>query len=156
VLLTDLLREDRIEANLAGASRDEVLAELVEVLVSSGALPATSRDQALEAIHQREARQTTGLGEGVAIPHGVCDAAQEVVAALGIHRAGVDFAAIDQAPVHLVILLVVPPNRFQAHIRTLAGIARLLNDASLRAQITRAPDAATVMDILIEREEATV
>ena len=156
MLLTDLLREDRIEANLAGATRDEVLAELVDALVSSGALPSSSRDAALAAIHRREARQTTGLGEGVAIPHGVCDATQEVVAAIGIHRAGVDFAAIDQAPVHLVILLVVPPNRFQAHIRTLAGIARLLNDASLREQITRAPDAAAVMDILIEREEAAV
>jgi mannitol/fructose-specific phosphotransferase system IIA component (Ntr-type) len=154
VLLTDLLTEDRIKADLTGATRDEVLVELIDLLVERGALPKASL--ALEKVLEREEKQTTGLGSGIAIPHAVCVDAPDVIAALGLHRAGVDFASVDGEPVRLVILLVVPPNRFQAHIRTLAGIARLLNDASLRRQITEAPDAAAVMDILIEREEAAV
>ena len=141
------LRREPLEARIE---------ELVEALISSGAVAAEARAGVLQAVLEREESQTTGLGSGIAVPHGLCDAVEDVIAALGIHRGGVDFQAVDGNPVHLVILLVVPPNRFQAHIRTLAGIAQLLNDASLRAQITRAPDAAAVMDILIEREEATV
>lgn len=156
MLLTDLLCEDLIRASLHGSTRDEVFAELVDLLVERGALPGDQREAALASVTAREQRQTTGLGEGVAIPHGVCAAAPQVVAALGLHQAGVDFDALDGKPVHLVILLIAPPNHFQAHIRTLAGIARLLNDADLRQQIVSAPSAADVMDILIEREEAAV
>ncbi|MGE0709718.1 MAG: PTS sugar transporter subunit IIA [Planctomycetota bacterium] len=156
MLLTDLLREERIRASLSGASRDAVLEELIDVLIADGALPAAARQEAIDRVRAREARQTTGLGSGIAIPHGVCEAAPDVIAALGLHRDGIDWDSLDEKPVRLVILLLVPPNRLQAHIRTLAGIARLLNDANLRQQIVDAPDAEAVMDILIEREEAAV
>lgn len=156
MLLMDLLSEEQITVDLGGEARDAVLGELVDLLVLSGALPAEGREGALEAVLTREARQSTGLGGGVAIPHGTCADVDEVTAVLGVHRAGVDFGAIDDAPVQLVILLLVPPNRFQAHIRTLAGIARVLNDSRLRELLIAAPDAASVIDLLIEREEAAV
>jgi nitrogen PTS system EIIA component len=152
--LLDLLSEDVIRASLEAPTREAAIDELVDVLVASGALPAADRDRAARAVHKREASATTGLGSGVAVPHGVCDGVGTVTAALGIHRGGVDFAAVDGKPVHLVILLLVPPNMFQAHIRTLAGIARLLNDPSLRRLLLAAPDARTVMQILEQREGA--
>lgn len=154
--LIDLLDEDTIVPNLAGGTRDAVIEELVDLLVAKGLLPADARDAALGAILAREDSQTTGLGGGVAIPHGLCQDLEDVVGALGISPAGIDFAAIDGKPVQLVILLLVPQNRFQAHIRTLAGIARVLNDGVLRQEIVAAGDAGAIMDILVAREEARV
>jgi mannitol/fructose-specific phosphotransferase system IIA component (Ntr-type) len=152
--LVDLISEDVIRPTLSAATRDEVIDELIDSLVESGALRPEARQQVARAVHQREASHTTGLGSGVAVPHGVSDAVDRVTGALGIHRGGVDFSSVDGAPVHLVILLVVPPNMFQAHIRTLAGVARVLNDPGLRRQLMAATNPKTVMAILAEREGA--
>jgi mannitol/fructose-specific phosphotransferase system IIA component (Ntr-type) len=154
--LIDLLAEDRVKVPLTSSDRDGAIMELLDLLVEAGAVPRQGRDDVAAAVLKREASQTTGLGGGVAIPHGLSGQVEDVVAALGIHSQGVDFQAVDGAPVRLVILLVVPPNMFQAHIRTLAGIARLLNDGRLRREILAAPDAAAVMHILQSRESATV
>jgi mannitol/fructose-specific phosphotransferase system IIA component (Ntr-type) len=155
MLLMDLLSEEVIAPHLESDSRDGILGELIDLLVRAGSLPAEARGRALAAVVTREERQSTGLGSGVAIPHGTCSDVDEVVAALGIHPTGVDFAAIDDAPVRLVILLLVPPNLLQAHIRTLAGIARVLNDSALREQLIASDCAQTLIDLLIEREEAS-
>ncbi len=154
--LMDLLTEDAIQPALASATRDGVVAELVELLVAAGTLPEARRDDAVAAVLRREESMTTGLGAGVAVPHGTCEGLDEVVAALGIHREGVDWGALDGQPVRLVILLLVPPNTFQAHIRTLAGIARVLNDPHLRRLLCEARDADAVLEILVDREEAAV
>lgn len=154
--LIDLINEDTIIPSLGGVTRDEVIAELVDVLVQRELLRPDQREAALDAILGREASQTTGLGGGVALPHGLCPGVEDVMAVLGVHKAGVDFAAIDGKPVHLLILLVVPPNRFQAHIRTLAGVARVLNDGRLRGEIVAAGDSTTIMDILEACEESHV
>ncbi len=154
--LMDLLSEDVITTSLQSTTRDGVIAELVDLLVRRGILAESSRASVLEAVNAREASQSTGLGSGVAIPHGLSAEVDDVVAALGIHPTGVEFEAIDGQPVRLVILLVVPPNMFQAHVRTLAGIARVLNDASLREMLLEAREAETVLEVLIDREEATV
>ncbi len=152
--LVDLISEEVICPSLAGATRDAVIDELVDALVQAGHVSPEARAGVARAVHQREASHTTGLGSGVAVPHGVSDEVDRVVGALGIHRAGVDFSAVDEQPVHLVILLVVPPNMFQAHIRTLAGVARVLNDPGLRRQLMAAADSEQVMTILSEREGA--
>lgn len=152
--LVDLISEEVIRPSLEGATRDEVIDELIDVLVQAGHVAPEARARVAQAVHQREASHTTGLGSGVAVPHGVSDDVDRVVGALGIHRAGVDFMAVDGRPVHLVILLVVPPNMFQAHIRTLAGVARVLNDPGLRRQLMAAVDSEQVISILSEREGA--
>jgi nitrogen PTS system EIIA component len=136
--LMDLLSEQLIQPALTGTTRDGVIGELVDLLVAKGAIPAGSGERVLAAVLQREASQSTGLGSAVAIPHGLSP----------------DVEDIDGKPVRLVILLVVPPNMFQAHVRTLAGIARVLNDARMRERLVEAREAATILDVLIEREEA--
>lgn len=152
--LVDLISEEVICASLTSATRDGVIDELIEALVKAGHVAPDAGPRIGRAVHQREASHTTGLGSGVAIPHGISDDVDRVIGALGIHRAGVDFAAVDGQLVHLVILLVVPPNMFQAHIRTLAGVARVLNDPGLRRQLMAASQADAVMHILTEREGA--
>ncbi len=149
----DILTEGLILTPLTSSTRDGVIAELVDLMVSQGALKAESREAALGAVQRREESQSTGLGSSVAIPHGVSPDVEEVVAALGIHPDGIEFGAIDDEPVRLVILLVVPPNMFQAHVRTLAGIARVLNDANLRDLLLAARSADSVLEILFDREE---
>lgn len=152
--LMDLLSEEMVEPALTGADRDAVIGELVDLLIRHQAVPATSRADVLTAVLAREESMTTGLGGGVAVPHALCESVEDVVAALGIHTAGVPWEALDDQPVRLVLLLVVPPGRFQAHIRTLAGVARVMNDPALRRLLMEATDGRTVMDILEEREEA--
>lgn len=152
--LVDLIAEEDICPSLEGTSRDAVIDELIDALVRAGHVSRGARDGVARAVHLREASHTTGLGSGVAIPHGISDDVDQVVGALGLHRAGVDFLAVDGQPVHLVILLVVPPNMFQAHIRTLAGVARVLNDPGLRRQLMAASGAEDVLSILSEREGA--
>ncbi|MCA8924261.1 MAG: PTS sugar transporter subunit IIA [Planctomycetes bacterium] len=149
--LSDLLSEEVVLTPLEASDRDAAIERLIDALVDSGALQAEHRDDAAHAVHQREASQTTGLGGGVAIPHGVCEHVDEVVAALGVLPGGIDFAAIDGAPVQIVVLLLVPPNRFQAHIRTLAGVARLLNDSRMRRQIVEAPSAPAIVELIAGR-----
>jgi mannitol/fructose-specific phosphotransferase system IIA component (Ntr-type) len=151
--LMDILTAELISTPLKGSTRDEVIAELVDLMIAQGAIGGETREHVLEAVIRREESQSTGVGSSVAIPHGVNDDVEEVVAALGIHPEGVDFGAIDGESVRLVILLVVPPNMFQAHVRTLAGIARVLNDAGLREMLLAAPTGDTALEILIEREE---
>lgn len=152
--LVDLISEDVIRPTLGGTTRDQVIDELIDTLVAAGHVPADARDRVAKAVHTREASHTTGLGSGVAVPHGISDSVDRVVGALGIHRGGIDFSAVDEKPVHLVILLVVPPNMFQAHIRTLAGVARVLNDPGLRRQLMAATQPQAVMTILGDREGA--
>lgn len=152
--LMDLLCEELIEPTLAAAGRDAVIAELVDLLVDRSAIPPAAREDVLRAVLAREESMTTGLGGGVAVPHALCEHVEEVVGALGIHAEGVAWEALDDQPVRLVLLLLVPPGRFQAHIRTLAGVARVMNDPALRRLLFEASDARTVMDILEEREEA--
>src|SRR5581483_7010013 len=131
----DLLREDLVRAPLAARTRDEACAELVQALIDAGELPASARDEALEAIAARERSQPTGLGSGVAVPHGLADLAPDIVGALGVSPRGIDFGAEDGRPARIVVLMIVPHNRLQAHVRTLAGVARLLNDHALRERL---------------------
>jgi PTS system fructose-specific IIA component len=152
----DLLREDLVAVPLASRTRADALSELVQRLIDAGELSAASRGPVLAAIEQRETLNTTGLGSGVAVPHGLTDCVSDVVAALGIAPHGIDFAAIDGSPVTIVVLLVVPPNRIQLHVRALAGVARLLNDHVLRERLVRAGSAAEAMDVIVAKEEASV
>lgn len=152
--LMDLLREELIVPRLHAGTRDEALSELVQVLVDAGEISGASRDEVLGAVAHRERSHTTGLGSGVAVPHGLCDCVNDVVAALGVVPAGVDFKAIDDEPSRIIILLVVPRNRFQAHVRTLAGIARLLNDHVLRERLVAAATSGEIMDVIVGQEEA--
>jgi mannitol/fructose-specific phosphotransferase system IIA component (Ntr-type) len=89
---------------------------------------------------------------GIALPHGSTDAVDDIIGALGISRRGLPFESLDGKPAHIVILLVLPKSKFQAHVRTLGGIAHLMSNASLRQALQNAPDSQTVIE-LIEREE---
>ncbi|NCF12301.1 MAG: PTS transporter subunit EIIA [Verrucomicrobiaceae bacterium] len=143
--LSSLLSPKQVILDLKGESCAHALAHMVDHLVSRGILDSSLRDEVLSLLEQREAQVSTGIGSGVAIPHAFSDSIDHVIAAFGRSSEGVDFEAIDNAPVNLVMLLIVPEAQHNMHLQTLAAIAKMFHNCSIRQQLH---DAETVEDVL--------
>ncbi len=148
--LRDLLDESVVKVPLESLDKEECFEELVDLLVRAGRL--SDRDTALEAILDREAKGTTGIGQGVAIPHGKSAAVTKLTAALGTSPDGIEFDAVDDESVHVVFLLLAPENDPGPHVRALAEIARLVQTPGFYRKLTEAGSAEEALDIL-EAEE---
>jgi fructose-specific phosphotransferase system IIA component len=135
---------------LTGTDKDSVITELVDVLDGSGSLQ--NRQAALDAVFARERTRSTGIGSGIAIPHGKTEAVRELVMALGITRQPVDFDSVDRKPVSIVILLVSPQDQTGPHIQALARISRLMLDREFKDALEKAPSAEAAYQLLSERE----
>jgi mannitol/fructose-specific phosphotransferase system IIA component (Ntr-type) len=151
--LIDLLAEDVIDPELTASDATEAIGVLLQSLVDSGRLPADDLERVRSIVLEREASMSTGIGHGVAIPHGTIPELDGVLAALGRSVDGIDFKAIDGQPVHLVVLVLVGENAYRQHIRTLAIVSRLLNSQALREHLLRAGGAAEMLR-LIRAEES--
>src|SRR3989440_3465559 len=126
--LANLLSAEQIIPEMKATERWAAIVELIDLLVSLGKIKPADRDPILAALKQREETMSTGIGFGIAIPHCSSDRLDEVVAAFGRSTKGIEFDALDNAPVKFVVLFIVPKNQFQTHLRTLASIAKFLND----------------------------
>jgi mannitol/fructose-specific phosphotransferase system IIA component (Ntr-type) len=151
--LIDLLAEDVIISDLAAPDATGAIGDLLQSLVNSGRLPADDLERVRSIVLEREASMSTGIGHGVAIPHGTVPGLDGVLGALGRSVDGVDFKAIDGQPVNLVVLVLVGENAYRQHIRTLAIVSRLLNSQALREHLLRAGGAAEMLR-LIRAEES--
>jgi len=138
---------ETISLNLKGETKDEILSEMVDLLMASGHI--RDREAVLKAVTDRERRMSTGMQNGIAIPHGKTDSVDCLVAALGIKHEGVDFGALDGQPSTIFVMTVSPDSRTGPHIQFLAEISRPLNDASVRAQLLAATQPQTVLDLLL-------
>ncbi|HRT06024.1 MAG TPA: PTS sugar transporter subunit IIA [Kiritimatiellia bacterium] len=141
------LTVETICLDLKGTTKEAILAEMVDLLVASGHI--RDRDAVLKAVLEREKRMSTGMQNGIAIPHGKTDSVDCLVAALGIKRAGVDFGALDGQPSNIFVMTVSPDSRTGPHIQFLAEISRPLNDASVRAKLLAATSPDEVLHLLI-------
>lgn len=146
VLLSDILTSIRVKVPLEGTTKDEVLRELVETLAEAGDIH--DPEAALKVVQQREQVLSTGIGYGVALPHGKSDACPELSIAAGVPAQGVEFNALDGEPVHLIFLLMGPESEAGAHIKALSGISRLVRQPDTRQRLMEAPDAATFLETL--------
>lgn len=146
--LVKLLSAEQIIAEMESAVHWEAITELVDRLVTCGLLASGVREATLEALKERERLVSTGIGGGVAIPHAFSDEVEEVVAVLGRSRAGIDFEAVDRAPVHVIVLFVVPRKNYQLHLRTLAAIAKMFNGQEITRRILDATDCDEILAIL--------
>lgn len=120
-------------------------------LVKAGKIREDERDLVLESIRQREQTMSTGIGFGIAIPHASSDRVEEVVAAFGRSSTGVEFESLDGQPVFFIVLFVVPKDQFQTHLRTLAAIAKFLNDKTVRDELGRAQNAGQILQVFESR-----
>lgn len=149
--LANLLSEEQIVPNLKATARWDAIRELVDVLVAAGKIREEELEPVLESIRQREQTMSTGIGFGIAIPHASSDKVDEVVAAFGRSTSGVEFDSLDGQPVFFIVLFVVPKDQFQTHLRTLAAIAKFLNDKSVRDELGKADNAAQVLRVFENR-----
>lgn len=141
------LTVETISLDLKGTTKEAILAEMVDLLVASGHI--RDRDAVLKAIADREKRMSTGMQNGIAIPHGKTDSVDCLVAALGIKRGGVDFEALDGQPSNIFVMTVSPDSRTGPHIQFLAEISRPLNDAAVRAKLLAATSREEVLKLLL-------
>ena len=150
--LASLLSEDLIIPELAATDRWQALQEIVTRLVVEGHLDPAYQDEAIAALRHREETMSTGIGFGIAIPHASCDAVKEVTACFARSKDGVDFESLDGKPVHFIVLFLVPKDQFQTHLRTLAAIAKFLNDPAVRTELAAAPDAAAILQVFEKKD----
>ncbi len=152
MLLSELLSSERIKVPLDGRSKDDVLRELVS-LVANGRTPIEA-DAILEAVREREQVLSTGIGGGVAIPHGKTPHVDQLVLAAGVTRNPVDFDALDGQPVQLFFLLVGPESAAGAHVKALSRISRLLRRDQLRQELAAANTPAEFLKMIQASETA--
>lgn len=146
--LATLLSADQIILDMKAVEHWPAITELVDHLVHIARLPQGQRDEILDALKAREAQVSTGIGSGVAIPHAFSDELEEVVAVFGRSQAGLDFEALDNAPVHFIILFIVPRKDYHLHLRTLAAIAKMFTNCEIRRQLGLAETRDEILAIL--------
>ena len=151
--LADLLSADQIIPEMTATERWPAIVELIDLLVELGQIKPADRESILAALKQREETMSTGIGFGIAIPHCSSDRLEQVVAAFGRSTKGIEFDALDNAPVKFVVLFIVPKNQFQTHLRTLASIAKFLNDRSVRDQLAAANSQEEILSIFQDRSQ---
>ena len=143
--LGDILSKEQIIPDLQAADRWQAIDELINNLVATGKIKPEHREAITAVVRKRETSMSTGIGFGIGIPHASTDLIYEVVGALGRSKKGVDFNALDNQPVHLVMLFLVPQGQFQKHLHTLANIAKMLHKSEFRQSLEQAPDADTML-----------
>lgn len=146
--LGDILSVDTIIPDLKAANRWEAIDELIQNLVTTGKIRPDHREAIIAVVKKRESSMSTGIGFGIGIPHASTDVISEVVGSLGRSNKGIDFDALDNQPVNLVMLFLVPQGQFQKHLHTLANIAKLLHIKEFRQELEQAPDGGNMYDII--------
>lgn len=151
--LVEFLAPNRVVARLAGTTKPDVLLELARALVKDDAdFPAGSVERVYDTLLERERLSSTGIADGVAIPHGKHPGLSSLKAVLGIHPEGLDFAAIDGQPSRIYFVLVAPENSAGLHLKALARISRLFKEASLRERVLQAADAAAIYKVIADED----
>jgi mannitol/fructose-specific phosphotransferase system IIA component (Ntr-type) len=146
--LGDILSKEQILTDLRATNRWEAIDELIDNLVATGKIKPEHHDAIAAVVKKRESSMSTGIGFGIGIPHASTDLIGSVVGALGRSKKGVNFDALDNQPVTLVMLFLVPQGEFQKHLHTLANIAKLLHRAEFRQALEQAPDAEAMLRII--------
>src|ERR1044071_7240079 len=146
--LGDILARQQIVPELQASNRWDAIDELLDTLVACGKIKTENRQAIAAVVKKRETSMSTGIGFGIGIPHASTDLIYEVVGALGRSRSGVNFDALDNQPVNLVMLFLVPQGQFQKHLHTLANIAKLLHKAEFRQALDQAPDAEAMLRVI--------
>jgi len=150
MILTQILQPACVKVPLEGKDKNSIITELVDLLDANGLL--LDKNVALDAVLMREQTRSTGIGSGIAIPHGKCKAVKELVMTIGIAHEPIDFASVDGKPVTIVILLVSPTDQTGPHIQALAKISRLMLDGQFKQELEKAPSAEQVYELLSNKE----
>ncbi len=149
--LTEILRQEQIVPDLQARNKRAVMLELCQVLCQQR--PDLDPDRLMEVLLERERLGSTGIGDGIAIPHGKLPQLEELHLAFGRSRAGVDFDSLDGKPAHLFFLVVAPENSAGVHLKALARISRLLKSLAVRKDLMQAKDAQEMFQLIQAQDE---
>lgn len=147
--LKKILNTKLIELDLEGNSKQEIIENLLDILVKTGKVK--DRSLALEALLEREAKMSTGLQQGVAIPHGKTDAVKELLACVGIRKDGVDFEALDGIPSKIFIMTLSPLTKSGPHVQFLAEISRVLTSEGMREKLINSNTKSDLLSLIVKR-----
>jgi PTS system nitrogen regulatory IIA component len=149
--ILDFLSPNAILTELVSTTKRGVLEELVSALAKDAKVREAKAT--IDVLIEREKLGSTGIGQGIAIPHAKTDQASEVVAAFGLSRRGVQFDALDGEPVHIFFLLVAPPDAATLHLKALARISRLLKDKFFRQSLRETKTAAEILKLIKDEDQ---
>lgn len=148
--ISEMLKREFILGELKAKNKREVLAELAG-LFAQGVKPLNP-EAMLQILMEREMLGSTGIGDGIAIPHGKLDGLDETVVAFGRSREGVGYEALDGKPVHLFFVLAAPKNSTSRHLKALAKISRMLKDGTFRKNLLDAKGDDEIVRIIAEKD----
>lgn len=148
--ILDILSQDSIKVPLDATDRKSAIEELVQVLHAAGHV--SDPKSLMQSVWEREQQRSTGIGEGLAIPHGKTPTLKNLVMAVGRPKTPIDYDAIDKKPVQLIVLLASPPERTSDHIQALGRISRLMSDAEFRENAYNAENAAALYELFQNAE----
>ena len=147
--LRKILSKETVLMSLQSSTKDGVIGEMIDLLVSAGCIKdPKDRKDALKAVLDRERKMSTGMQNGIAIPHGKTEHIHALIAAIALKKEGVDFGSLDGQPSKIFIMTLSPVTRTGPHIQFLAEISRQLSDPSIRERILNASKPEEVLDIL--------
>lgn len=149
--LTEILKPANIKVPLAAQTKVDSITEMIELLSANGEL--TDPKKVLDAVLDREMTRTTGIGKGLAIPHGKCAGTNHLVMAIGKPAEPIEFQAIDGRPVTILWLLTSPPEMTTPHIQALARISRLMTVDAFRLAMNNATSADEMFNLVVEQEK---
>ncbi|MBP7342344.1 MAG: PTS sugar transporter subunit IIA [Syntrophaceae bacterium] len=150
--LDQIFKSEFLSEKPTANTKADVLAELINVLIASGL--TIDRVKAIDVLQQREKLGSTGIGDGVAIPHGKVSDLQDLVVAFGRSKTGIAFDAIDGKPVHLFFLLLAPENSTGQHLKALAKISKMLKTPNFRKKLLDAKSKSDLYKAIVEQDES--
>jgi PTS system nitrogen regulatory IIA component len=149
--ILDILAMDSIVPELKGKTKKQVLEELIDAVKQNK--PQVDREMLMKVLMERERLGSTGIGDGIAIPHGKLKDIDELVLSFGRSTEGIDFESMDGKPVHLFFLLVAPESCSGVHLRALAKIARLLKNGTVRKRLGKVDTREDIFSIIQQEDE---
>lgn len=149
--LTKILQPNCIKVPLDGKDKKTAITELVDLLDANGLL--LDKETVLKAVLAREQARSTGIGSGIAVPHGKCDAVRDLVMAVGIAGEPINFDSVDGKPVTIIILLASPANQTGPHIQALAKISKLLLDEEFKQKLEKTTSSKEVYELMLNKEK---
>ena len=149
----EFLDEGAVTVQLKSTSKEDVIRELVGLLVKTGAIKDKDVQKLLRILMDREALGSTGIGQGVAIPHGKTDVVTKLVGAVGVASHGLNFDSLDGEPTKIFFLLVAPQDSAGPHLKALARISRLLKERHFRDSLVGAKEEKTLLRILKDEDQ---
>ncbi len=153
MFLSENIKKNNIIVKAKSSNRWELIEEMLDLAIKNKEVISEEKKALKKALIDREKSMSTGIGKGVAIPHCTTGAVEEIVVILALCENGIDFESIDNQPVKIAIFLLVPKKKLKQHIKTLANVARLMNDDKLKEKILTLKTPETLVKTIKDYEK---